>query len=174
MTQPLRPLEADQGWALPLRQSRQQENDTVHTDWSKLMGELRGPLRDLRTGAPDVMKGFSAIAQAATRANALDQKTKELIALAIAVAIRCDDCIAFHTRSALERGADREEVLEADGMAVVRPVSCLADQRHADDQREKRDDDCGDRAATWPRKPIPHCRPSRGVERDVPAARLSC
>ena len=59
----------------------------MHTDWSKLMGELRGPLRDLRTGAPDVMKGFSAIAQAATRANALDQKTKELIALAIAVAL---------------------------------------------------------------------------------------
>jgi AhpD family alkylhydroperoxidase len=64
------------------------------------------------------MKGFSAIAQAATKANALDAKTKELIALAIAVAIRCDDCIAFHAKAALEHGASREEALEALGMAI--------------------------------------------------------
>lgn len=90
----------------------------MHNDWNKLIGELRGPLRELRTGSPDVMKGFSAIAQAATKANALDSKTKELIALAVAVAIRCDDCIAFHAKAALEHGASREEVLEALGMAI--------------------------------------------------------
>jgi AhpD family alkylhydroperoxidase len=82
------------------------------------MGDLRQPLRELRTGAPDVMKGFAAIAQAATKANSLDAKTKELIALAVAVAIRCDDCIAFHAKAALEHGAHREEVLEALGMAI--------------------------------------------------------
>ena len=40
------------------------------------------------------------------------------IALAIAVAIRCDDCIAFHVKAALEQGASREEVTEALGMAI--------------------------------------------------------
>ena len=90
----------------------------MHHDWNKLIGELRGPLRELRTGSPEVMKGFSAIAQAATKANALDSKSKELIALAVAVAIRCDDCIAFHAKAALEHGASREEVLEALGMAI--------------------------------------------------------
>ncbi len=90
----------------------------MHTDWTKLMGDLRGPLRELRTGAPEVMKAFGAIAQAAARASALDAKTKELIALATAVAIRCDDCIAFHAKAALEQGASREEVLEALGMAI--------------------------------------------------------
>jgi AhpD family alkylhydroperoxidase len=90
----------------------------MHHDWNKLIGELRGPLRELRTGCPEVMKGFSSIAQAATKANALDSKTKELIAIAVAVAIRCDDCIAFHAKAALERGASREEVLEALGMAI--------------------------------------------------------
>jgi AhpD family alkylhydroperoxidase len=90
----------------------------MHTDWSELMGDLRGPLRELRGGAPEVMKGFAAIAQAATKANALDAKTKELIALAIAVATRCDDCIAFHAKGALEHGASREEALEALGMAI--------------------------------------------------------
>lgn len=90
----------------------------MHIDWNRLIGELRGPLRELRTGAPDVMKGFSAIAQAALKANALDGKTKELIALAVSVAIRCDDCIAFHAKAALEQGASREEMLEALGMAI--------------------------------------------------------
>ena len=90
----------------------------MNHDWNKLIGELRGPLRELRTGSPEVMKGFSAIAQAASKANALDSKTKELIALAVAVAIRCDDCIAFHAKAALEHGASREEVLEALGMAI--------------------------------------------------------
>ena len=90
----------------------------MYTDWSKLVGDLRGPLRELRGGAPEVMKGFAAIAQAATKANALDTKTKELIALAISVAIRCDDCIAFHTKAAVERGATRDEVLETLGMAI--------------------------------------------------------
>jgi AhpD family alkylhydroperoxidase len=90
----------------------------MRTDWSDLMADLRGPLRELRAGAPEVMKGFAAIAQAATKANALDAKTKELIALAIGVAIRCDDCIAFHAKAALDLGASREEVLEALGMAI--------------------------------------------------------
>jgi AhpD family alkylhydroperoxidase len=90
----------------------------MHTDWNELIGSLRGPLRELRAGAPDVMKAFGAIAQAATKADALDAKSKELIALGIAVAIRCDDCIAFHAKAALERGARREEVMETLGMAI--------------------------------------------------------
>ena len=52
------------------------------------------------------------------RPKALDAKTKELIALAISVAVRCDDCIAFHTKAAVEQGATREEVLETLGMAI--------------------------------------------------------
>ena len=64
------------------------------------------------------MKAFSTIAQAALTPRALDVKTKELIALAIAVATRCDDCVAFHTKAAVEQGATRDEVLETLGMAI--------------------------------------------------------
>lgn len=64
------------------------------------------------------MKAFSTMAQGASRPGALDGKTKELIALAVSVAIRCDDCIAFHAKAAVEQGANREEVLEAPGMAI--------------------------------------------------------
>lgn len=77
-----------------------------------------GPLKELRGGAPEVMKGFSAIAQAALKANALDTKTKELIALGISVAMRCDDCIAFHVKAAVHAGASKDEVMETLGMAI--------------------------------------------------------
>jgi AhpD family alkylhydroperoxidase len=63
------------------------------------------------------MKAFGALAMAAAP-KALDAKTKELIALAIGVATRCDDCIAFHTKAAVDHGATREEVVETLGMAI--------------------------------------------------------
>lgn len=72
-------------------------------NWPQLTNELSALLRNLRGGAPDVMKAFAGIAQAATVSKALDAKTKELIALGIAVAVRCDDCIAFHGKAAVER-----------------------------------------------------------------------
>jgi AhpD family alkylhydroperoxidase len=90
----------------------------MHIDWKVLTRELSGGLRELRGGAPEAMKGFSAIAQAALKADALDTRTKELIALAISVAVRCDDCIGFHAKAAVEQGASREEVLETLGMAI--------------------------------------------------------
>ena len=87
-------------------------------NWPEWTKELSAGLRNLRGGAPDVMKGFSAIAQAALAPKALDAKTKELIALAIGVAVRCDDCIAFHVKAAIDHGATRDEVLETLGMAI--------------------------------------------------------
>jgi len=87
-------------------------------DWPSLTKELSAELRNLRGGASEVMKAFSAIAQAALAPKALDAKTKELIALAVSIAVRCDDCVAFHTKAAVEHGATREEVLETLGMAI--------------------------------------------------------
>ena len=88
------------------------------TKWPEHTKELSAHLRTLRGGAPEVMKAFSGLAQAALAPKALDCKTKELIALGIAVAIRCDDCIGFHVKAALEQGASRDEVIETLGMAV--------------------------------------------------------
>ena len=88
------------------------------TDWPETAKDLSLELRNLRAGASDVMKAFSAITQAALAPGALDAKTKELIALAIAVATRCDDCVAFHSKAAVEHGATRDEVLETLGMAI--------------------------------------------------------
>lgn len=90
----------------------------MHENWPELAAGLTPAIRELHNGAPEVMKGFSAIARAALAGNALDGKTKELIALAIAVAVRCDACIAFHAESAVKRGATRAELMETMGMAI--------------------------------------------------------
>lgn len=90
----------------------------MYKNWPAMTGDLTVALKEVRGGAPDVMKGFSALAQAALKANALDTKTKELIALAIAVATRCDGCIGFHAEAAVRSGASRDEVMETMGMAI--------------------------------------------------------
>jgi AhpD family alkylhydroperoxidase len=91
---------------------------SMYDDWPETTKVLSAQLRNLRGGAPDVMKAFSAIAQTALAPKALDAKTKELIALGIGIAIRCDDCIAFHIKAALQCGATREEISETLGMAI--------------------------------------------------------
>jgi AhpD family alkylhydroperoxidase len=86
--------------------------------WPETTDEIKALMRTLRGDTPNVMKAFAGLAQAALAPQALDCKTKELIALGISVAIRCDDCIGFHVKAALDQGATREEIVEALGMAV--------------------------------------------------------
>jgi AhpD family alkylhydroperoxidase len=88
------------------------------TNWQQMTKDVTAQMRHLRDGSPDVMKAFANMALAATAAKALDTKTKELIALGIAVGVRCDDCIGFHVKAALKHGASREEVMETLGMAI--------------------------------------------------------
>lgn len=88
------------------------------TNWPGLTDQLRPQLKNLHGGLPDVMKAFSAISQAALAPKALDTKTKELLALGIAVATRCDDCIAFHVKAAVDQGASHDELLETLGIAI--------------------------------------------------------
>lgn len=90
----------------------------MHKDWPQMARELSGAIKEVRLGTPEVMKAFSAMASSATSAGALDTKTKELLALGIAVAIRCDGCIAFHAEAAVRHGASRDEVMETMGMAL--------------------------------------------------------
>ena len=90
----------------------------MEKNYSDITRRISGDLRKLRQDIPDTMKAFSALVQAATREGALDKKTKELIALAIGIATRCDGCIGFHTETLVKLGATRQEVEETLGMAV--------------------------------------------------------
>lgn len=61
---------------------------------------------------PEPVKAYGRLSKAAQAAGALDHKTKELIALAISVATRCEGCIAYHARNSVRAGATRQEVAE--------------------------------------------------------------
>jgi AhpD family alkylhydroperoxidase len=87
-------------------------------DWLALIGNMNSAVRDLRQATPEVMKTFGDMARAAHGGSALDGKTKELVALAISVAVRCAPCVAYHAQAAVKHGATRAEVAEALGMAI--------------------------------------------------------
>jgi AhpD family alkylhydroperoxidase len=64
------------------------------------------------------MKGFKALGREAYADRALTRRTKELIALALSIASRCEACVAYHARRAAELGCSREEVVETIAIAV--------------------------------------------------------
>ena len=68
--------------------------------------------------SPAVMGAFHQLSKAASKEGALDKKTKELTALAIAIALRCDACIGFHVQKLIQYGANKEEITEICDMAV--------------------------------------------------------
>jgi AhpD family alkylhydroperoxidase len=81
--------------------------------------ELREPTRQLRGAIPEIYGGFARLHDAALAPGVLDAKTKELIALAIAVSTQCDGCIASHARGAARKGATPQEAAEAIGVAIL-------------------------------------------------------
>jgi len=89
------------------------------THGRQVQEELRPLARELRRMIPDVYRGFGALHDAALVDGALSTKTKELIALAIAVSQECDGCIAAHAHAAVAHGATREEAAEAIGVAIL-------------------------------------------------------
>lgn len=68
---------------------------------------------------PATMAGFGELHASSMTDGALDRKTKELIALGIAIAVHCDGCIAFHVHDALDTGASRKEILDTIGVAIL-------------------------------------------------------
>jgi AhpD family alkylhydroperoxidase len=87
-------------------------------DYKQITKDISSSLAKLRAEAPEMMKGFGDLASAATKDGALDKKTKELIALALGVAARCDGCLGFHTQALAKLSATKQEVVETLGMAV--------------------------------------------------------
>lgn len=86
--------------------------------YRELTQSVSAGLSSLRASTPDVMRSFGELGRAATAGGALDAKTKELIALALGVAARCDPCIGFHAKALAKLGATRQEVDETLGVAT--------------------------------------------------------
>jgi AhpD family alkylhydroperoxidase len=88
-------------------------------DWKSYLNQLNTTLGEIGKLSPDTVKGYMTLAEAGKQTRHLDEKTRELISLAVAVTTRCDGCITVHTAAALKAGATKEELAEALGVAVA-------------------------------------------------------
>lgn len=80
--------------------------------------EMRGELRVMNRAIPDATKGFGALSKAVHDGGVLDGKTKEFIALGMAIVQRCEPCILFHVEALMKAGATREELGDVLSMAI--------------------------------------------------------
>ncbi|RJS27435.1 carboxymuconolactone decarboxylase family protein [Corallococcus sp. H22C18031201] len=85
-------------------------------DWVEYRKELLGRIGEIGRISPDTVKGYQTLSGA--RTGSLDAKTRELIALAVAVTARCDGCITVHAAEALKHGATHEEMADALSVAI--------------------------------------------------------
>ena len=87
-------------------------------DYAEIANRLSAEMKEVGKAKPEVTAAFAGLGKAVYSDAALTRRTKELIALAIAITVRCDGCVAFHARQAVEAWATREEVVDTIGVAV--------------------------------------------------------
>jgi AhpD family alkylhydroperoxidase len=88
-------------------------------DWNEYQKQLATTVGDIARTSPDILRGYRTLSEAGAKAGKIDAKTRELIALAVAVTLRCDGCITVHTDAAAKNGATKEELVEALGVAIT-------------------------------------------------------
>lgn len=91
-------------------------------DYSKHYNDLTRLIKEMGANIPETIGSFNSLHKASTAEGVLSSKTKELIALGIAITVRCDGCIAFHVHDALKSGASSAEILETISVAVMMAV----------------------------------------------------
>ncbi len=82
-------------------------------DWNNFLIETKISFNILEEKIPETFRGFGVMGKEAKKTGVLSEKTKEFIALGIAIATRCDSCIAFHVNSLVRLKTTREELIEA-------------------------------------------------------------
>jgi AhpD family alkylhydroperoxidase len=84
----------------------------------QITGDISKGMEALRGEIPETMAGFNALAKAAMKPGVLSALDKELIAMAIGVASRCDGCIGFHVKALIRLGVSREQLMETLGICT--------------------------------------------------------
>lgn len=91
----------------------------METNYPEYHAHLLDLVRQLGEAVPGPMRGFTRMHQEAVADGVLTGSVKELIALAISIAVHCDGCIAYHVHDALKAGASQQEIAETIGVAVM-------------------------------------------------------
>lgn len=88
-------------------------------DWKAYRSSLMAHIGDFGKLSPDSVNGYLTTMGAGAKTAHLDEKTRQLISLAVAVTTRCDGCISDHSQLAVEAGATKGEIAEALGVAIA-------------------------------------------------------
>ncbi|GJD64044.1 carboxymuconolactone decarboxylase family protein [Methylobacterium frigidaeris] len=87
-------------------------------DWNLYRQQVTAGVGGFAKLSPETIKGYGALSAAGQKTNHLDAKVRELIAVAVAVTLRCDGCITVHADAARKLGATQAELAEALGVAA--------------------------------------------------------
>lgn len=87
-------------------------------DWNTYRSQVLAGVGKIGHLSPDTVKGYATMSGAGAKTDLLDAKTRELIALAVAISLRCDGCITVHSAEAKKLGATEAEIAEALGVAI--------------------------------------------------------
>ncbi len=90
-------------------------------EWNKYHDQVRQGIAEIGRANPEIVRGYRILGNAGKKTDLLGAKTRELIALAVAVTLQCDGCIVVHAsrEAALQNGATEEDILEALSVAVA-------------------------------------------------------
>lgn len=88
-------------------------------DWNGYRQQVLAGVGQISKLSPETVKGYAGLSGAGQKTGQLEAKTRELIALAVAVSLRCDGCITVHADAARKLGASKEEIAEALGTAIA-------------------------------------------------------
>ena len=88
-------------------------------DWNEYQRQVSTNIAEIGRVSHETVRGYRGLSDAGLKTTLLGAKTRELIALAVAVTRQCDGCITVHTDAAVKQGATREEIVEALGVAIA-------------------------------------------------------
>lgn len=91
----------------------------METPVAKFYNEWPREMEKIKHELPDLFRAFGGLFQAAMKEGALSIREKELIAMSVALAVRCQPCMNLHVQKCLQAGASREQVLEAAAVVVM-------------------------------------------------------
>lgn len=108
------------------------DNDILYPKVTKELSDKRTAL------APETMEAWKNFSKTVFKEGMLPEKTKQLIAVAVAHVTQCPYCIRSHTKQAMRKGASKEEIMEAIWVASeMRAGGAYAHAAIALDEMEK-------------------------------------
>ena len=78
-------------------------------DWKSFIKETRSKFANLNKELPNTFDGFNLMGKDAKKNGIVDEKTKEFVALGIAISTRCESCIGMHVEALVRLGVSKAE-----------------------------------------------------------------